>query len=290
MYERSTQSGYGSQSGSYSSYASSGRAAPTNEIRGADIIAEYLVKEKVPAILGYAGHGAIGLLDGLYKQTDRIRHISPRIEQAAGFMADVYFRLTGKPLAVYASTGPGPMNLMISVANAFYDNSAFLVITGNVPTTQLNSGALQDDYRYNGTMSSLFAPVVKKSFRIERVEDLCTALPEAFALMRSGRPGPVHIDMPYNLYIETAPVSVPEPRTNGAGGGWRMGLSDMTVSRALDLLLGARKPLILAGGGIRVAGAFGELQAVAEQLPGPVDRPAARTPGCPTPSRSGAHT
>ena len=77
-------------------------------MRGADIIAEYLVKEKVPYILGYAGHGAIGLLDGIYKQTDRIRHISPRIEQSAGFMADVYYRLTGQPLAVYASTGPGP--------------------------------------------------------------------------------------------------------------------------------------------------------------------------------------
>ena len=70
-------------------------AAGSNEMRGADIIAEYLVKEKVPYILGYAGHGAIGLLDGIYKQTDRIRHISPRIEQTAGFMADVYFRLTG---------------------------------------------------------------------------------------------------------------------------------------------------------------------------------------------------
>ena len=108
-------------------------AAGSNETRGADLIAEYLVKEKVPYILGYAGHGAIGLLDGIYKQTDRIRHISPRIEQAAGFMADVYYRLTGQPLAVYASTGPGPMNLMISVANAYYDCSAFFVITGQRP-------------------------------------------------------------------------------------------------------------------------------------------------------------
>ena len=127
-------------------------------MRGADIIAEYLVKEKIPYILGYAGHGAIGLLDGLYKQTDRIRHISPRIEQAAGFMADVYYRLTGQPLAVYASTGPGPMNLMISVANAFYDGSAFFVITGQVPTNQFDTGALQDDYRYHGDMSSMFTP------------------------------------------------------------------------------------------------------------------------------------
>jgi acetolactate synthase I/II/III large subunit len=228
------------------------------------------VKEGVPAILGYAGHGAIGLRDGIHRQTSRIRHISPRIEQAAGFMADVYFRLTGKLLAVYASTGPGPMNLMIAIANAFYDNSAFLVITGNVPTSQRNSGALQDDYRYNGTMSSLFAPIVKKSFRINRVEDFCTALPEAFALMRSGRPGPVHIDVPYDLYIETAAVVVPDPPATGVGDGWCMGLSDMTVARALDLLVSARKPLILAGGGVRVAGAFEQLRAAAEALDVPV--------------------
>jgi acetolactate synthase-1/2/3 large subunit len=271
-------SGYGgytssSPSASYQSYSSarsySGMPG-TNEMRGADIIAEYLVKEKVPYILGYAGHGAIGLLDGIYKQTSKIRHISPRIEQSAGFMADVYYRLTRKPLAVYASTGPGPMNLMISVANAFYDNSAFFVITGNVPTTQLNSGALQDDYRYNGTMSSIFAPVVKKSYRINKVEDLTRALPEAFSLMTSGRPGPVHMDMPYNLYIESAPVATPEPTHNGAGSAWRSSLSDMTVERALNLLLGAEKPLILAGGGLRVADAFEELKLVAEQLEIPV--------------------
>ena len=73
----------------------------SNQMRGTDIIAEYLVKERVPYLLGYCGHGAIGLLDGLHGHTDRIRHISPRIEQGAGFMADVYYRLTGRPLAVY---------------------------------------------------------------------------------------------------------------------------------------------------------------------------------------------
>lgn len=262
----SATTGYTPSPASYSAM----RAA--NEMRGADIIAEYLVKEKVPYILGYAGHGAIGLLDGIHKVTDKIKHISPRIEQTAGFMADVYYRLTGRPLAVYASTGPGPMNLMISVANAFYDHSAFFVITGNVPTTQLNSGALQDDYRYNGTMSSIFAPITKKSFRINRVDDLVRALPEAFSLMRTGRPGPVHLDMPYDLYIETAPVAVPEPRTNGSGhaSNWRSSISESSVERALTLLASAEKPLILAGGGIRVARAFEELKALAEQLDVPV--------------------
>ncbi len=266
--------GYQSPSSSYSSYGStpagSAYVAAPNEMRGTDIIAEYLVKEKVPYILGYAGHGAIGLLDGIYRQTDRIRHISPRIEQSAGFMADVYYRLTGQPLAVYASTGPGPMNLMISVANALYDCSAFFVITGNVPTTQLDSGALQDDYRYHGDMSSMFTPIVKKSWRISKVEDLVKALPDAFSMMRTGRPGPVHFDMPYDLYMRTAPVTSPDPNVHGTALNWRTTVADETTEKALSLLMSAQRPLILAGGGVRIARAYDELRALAEQLDVPV--------------------
>ena len=262
----------GTTSSGYSPYESQARGsvypAGSNEMRGTDIIAEYLIKEKVPYILGYAGHGAIGLLDGLYKQTDRIRHISPRIEQAGGFMADVYYRLTGQPLAVYTSTGPGPMNMMISVANAFYDCSAFFLITGQVPTTQFNTGALQDDYRYHGDMSSMFAPIVKKSWRIRKVEDLVKALPDAFAMMRSGRPGPVHFDMPYDLYMRTAPVSAPDPNVHPLN--WRTTVADETVEKALNLLTSSQRPLILAGGGVRVARAYEELKALAEQLEIPV--------------------
>lgn len=269
-----TSSGYSSYTPpqhTYSSPTTSYSGMPgSNEMRGADIIAEYLVKEKVPYILGYAGHGAIGLLDGIYKHTDKIRHISPRIEQGAGFMADVYFRLTGQPLAVYASTGPGPMNMMISVANAFYDNSAFFLITGQVPTTQVNSGALQDDYRYNGDMSSILQAVVKKSYRIRKVEELCGALPEAFQLMRTGRPGPVHFDMPYDLYIESAPVSTPEPAESNPASSWNAGISEYSIERALELLCSSERPLILAGGGIRVADAYEELKVLAEQLEIPV--------------------
>jgi acetolactate synthase I/II/III large subunit len=268
-YTQSSSNGYTGLSGYAPLTAYSGMPG-SNEMRGADIIAEYLLKERVPYILGYAGHGAIGLLDGIVKVKDRIRHISPRIEQAAGFMADVYFRLTGEPLAVYASTGPGPMNLMIAAANAYYDNSAFFIITGNVPTNQLNSGALQDDYRYNGSMSSIFEPVTKKSFRIDRVEDLSRALPEAFALMRNGRPGPVHMDMPYNLYIETAPILTPEPLRNGTRSNWQTPLSDSSVERALDVLVRSKKPLILAGGGIRVSRAYEQLKAFADQIGIPV--------------------
>lgn len=242
----------------------------TNELRGNEIIAEYLIKEKVPFLLGYAGHGAIGLLDAIYDRTDKIRHISPRVEQGAGFMADAYYRLTHQPLAIYASTGPGPMNMMISVANAYYDCSAFMLITGNVPTTQLATGALQDDYRYHGTMSSMFTPIVKKSYRADKVEDLVKIMPDAFAMMRTGRPGPVHLDMPYDLYIKSAAVEVPEPKREATVVNWRGEASDESVEKALDLLVRAQRPLILAGGGVKVAGAYEELKALADYTGVPV--------------------
>jgi hypothetical protein len=105
-HTNSSSSGSSSYGAGGTSHSVSRPLGGSNEMRGTDIIAEYLVKERVPYILGYAGHGAIGLLDGVFKIKDRIKHISPRIEQTAGFMADVYFRLTGQPLAVYASTGP----------------------------------------------------------------------------------------------------------------------------------------------------------------------------------------
>ncbi len=281
-YQRSTYQGYTPQSSTTTNNNNNNNNTTTtttttntyrpqsNEIRGADIIAEYLIKEKVPYIFGYAGHGAIGLLDAIYDRTDRIRHISPRIEQGAGFMADAYFRLTRQPLCVYASTGPGPMNSMIAVANAFYDCSSFLMITGNVPTTQADSGALQDDYRYKGDMSDMFSPIVKKSWRIRKVEDLVKALPDAFSLAKSGRPGPVHLDMPYDLYIKTAAVDVPDPNPDTTVVDWRASASEVAVDRALELLTGCQKPLILAGGGVKVGDAGQELKALAEHLGIPV--------------------
>ena len=263
--------GYRKNSPSYSSSSTFRLRTGSNEMRGTDIIAEYLMKERIPYMLGYCGHGAIGLLDGIHAHGDKIKHIAPRIEQGAGFMADAYYRLTGDPLAVYASTGPGPLNMTISVANAFYDHSAFCLFTGQVPTTQVNSGALQDDYRYNGNMSSFFEPVTKKSYRIREVADLVTALPEGFQLMRSGRPGPVHFDMPYNLYIETAPVSTPDPLPEKqASDGWRGQASEFDIERALDVLCSCDRPLILAGGAVRVSRSFKELEALANQLKIPV--------------------
>ena len=101
-----------------------------SKMKGADIIAEYMMKEKIPYMIGYAGHGAIGMLDSFFNKQDDIKIVWPRIETACGFMADAYFRVTKQPLPVYVSTGPGPALSTCAVANAFYDSSAFLQFTG----------------------------------------------------------------------------------------------------------------------------------------------------------------
>src|SRR5581483_10084894 len=235
------------------------------EIRGCDLVVEYLIKEKVPYMFGYAGHGAVGLLDGVYNHQDEIKIIFPWIECAAGYMADAYFRASGQVIPVYTSTGPGPMLLTVAMGNAFYDSSAFVAITGQVATNQYDSGALQEEYRhYQADFPSMAKVITKRSFQAQSVEDLGKFLPKAFKLARTGRPGPVHIDVPYDLWIRSGDVEVPEPEERSLSLNWRTPGSPGAVAAALELLTKAKRPLILAGGGVISSDASAEVQAFAE--------------------------
>ena len=161
-----------------------------SEMRGCDLVVDYLIKEETPYIFGYAGHGAVGLLDGVYHRQGELKLVWPRIESAAGYMADAYFRATGVPIPVYTSTGPGPMLLTVAMGNAFYDSSAFIAITGQVATNQYDSGALQEEYRHHqADFPSVAKVITKRSFQAHSVEDLAKFLPKAFKLARTGRPG-----------------------------------------------------------------------------------------------------
>ena len=167
-----------------------------SKMKGADIIAEYMMKEKIPYMIGYAGHGAIGMLDSFFNKQDDIKIVWPRIETACGFMADAYFRVTKQPLPVYVSTGPGPALSTCAVANAFYDSSAFLQFTGQAPLSQFDTGALQEQYRYHqADFSTAIQPYVKQSYQAVTAGQLSSFLPKAFKLMKTGRPGPVHLSL-----------------------------------------------------------------------------------------------
>jgi len=182
--------------------------------KGAEIMVEYLIKEKVPYLFGVCGHGNIGFLDAAANAADRIRTISVHHEQAAGYMADAYYKVRHQPVATYTSCGPGSCNLPVELAGAMMDSSSFLAITGNVQTTQFNRMPFQETGRYfQGDFPSVIRPLVKKSFQPTRVEMLPLAMKQAFGLLRTGRPGPVNIDVPLNVFQESADVEIPEPDT-----------------------------------------------------------------------------
>ena len=240
-------------------------------LNGGEVIVEYLAREKVPYVFGLCGHGNVGLLDALYDRTDAIKTISTRHEQTAGHMADAYFRVAHHPVATLTSCGPGSANMPIALACAFMDSSALLAITANVPTSQFNRAAFQETYRhFQADFPTVIRSYVKRSWQPTRTDMLPTALRQAFATMLGGRPGPVNLDVPFNVFKEPAEVDVPEP------GAWRAGISSRSggdpaaIQRVVDLLRQARRPLIYVGHGVTLSEAGDELTAFARRLRIPV--------------------
>ena len=227
-------------------------------MKGGELIAEYLVKQKVPYLFGICGHGNVGILDPLYAVRDKLKLVSPRHEQCAGHMADGYFRVKHQPVATLTSTGPGSANLVMSLATALSDSSAFLAITSNVPTSQMNRGPFQEIYQHNqADFPSVIRPVVKRAFQPTRVDMLPLALRQGFDTMLTGRPGPVNIDVPYNVYQEEGEVELPP--ASHVFGQHRPGASDADVAKALDMVTDATRPVIFIGHGATLAEAGPEI-------------------------------
>ncbi|MBD1548820.1 thiamine pyrophosphate-binding protein [Roseibium aggregatum] len=237
--------------------------------KGGDLIAEFLVKEKIPYVFGICGHGNVGLLDSLYDVKDEVKLVSPRHEQTAAHMADGFFRVSHKPAATLTSTGPGSANLIMGLAVAQTDSSAVFSITANVPTSQFNRGPFQElNQHHQADFNNVIKPVVKRSFQPTRVEMLPLAMRQAAQTMTSGRPGPVNLDVPYNLFIEEAEVKE-EPAWAGFNSR-RSGASEADIAQATDWLLAAERPVIFIGHGVTLSEAAGELVALAERLSIPV--------------------
>ena len=238
---------------------------------GAEIIIEYLVREGVPYLFGLCGHGILGFLDAAYAYRDRIKVISVHHEAAAAFMADAFFRVAHRPVATFSSCGPGSVNLLLGLASAFMDSSAFLAITGNVPTCQFNRGPFQETGRhFQADFPSVVRHYVKRSFQATRPEQLPLMVRQAFAVMLQGRPGPVNLDVPLDVFVERAEVEIPEPGLWRHGISCRSGGEPEAIERALDLLISAERPLMVAGHGVELAEAAAELATLAEALQVPV--------------------
>ncbi|HXX85405.1 MAG TPA: thiamine pyrophosphate-binding protein [Casimicrobiaceae bacterium] len=238
-------------------------------MKGSELIAEYLVRQKVPYVLGICGHGNVGMLDALHGVRDKVKLVSPRHEQCAGHMADAYFRVRHSPVATLTSTGPGSANLVMSLATAISDSSAFLAITSNVPTSQMNRAPFQELYKHNqADFPNVLRPVVKRSFQPSRVDMLPLALRQAFDTMVTGRPGPVNLDIPYNLYQEEADVTVPP--TAHKLGLHRPAASGNDVNAVMSLLKAAQRPVFFIGHGTTLSEAAPELTALSQRLGVPV--------------------
>lgn len=238
------------------------KPAPTiskeRPMKGAEIMVEYLIKENVPYLFGVCGHGNVGFLDACAAASDRIKTISTHHEQSAGYMADAYYKVKHQPVATFTSCGPGSCNLVIALANAMMDSSAYLAITGNVPTTQFNRMPFQETGRYfQGDFPSVIRPYVKRSFQPTRADMVPLAMKQAFGLLRTGRPGPVNIDVPLDVFQEetSAPVPDPDPVVYQRSPGDPEGLAKATAK-----LLGAQRPVILVGQGVLIAEASPELE------------------------------
>jgi acetolactate synthase-1/2/3 large subunit len=237
--------------------------------KGGELIAEFLVREKIPYVFGICGHGNVGMLEALYDRRDEITLISPRHEQTAGHMADAYFRVAHHPVATLTSCGPGSANIVMSLACALSDSSAFLAITANVPTSQFNRGPFQELNRHNqADFPSVVRPLVKRSFQPTRVEMLPLALKQAMSLMTTGRPGPVNIDVPFDVFQEEADVEV--PRSVLANVSNRPGASPEDIAKAADLLFSAERPVIFVGHGVTLSEAAADLTEFAHRLGIPV--------------------
>jgi acetolactate synthase-1/2/3 large subunit len=245
--------------------------SPRNALNGAQVIVDYLIQEKVPQVFGLCGHGNIQFIDALYERSDELKTISVHHESVAGFMADVYYRVSGRPTATFTSCGPGSANLPISLGNAFLDSVPFLAVTGNVPTSQFNRGAFQELYRhYQADFPSTVRSYCKKVFQPTRGEMVPLAIRQAWKTMTTGRPGPVVLDVPFDVFMESAAEEAPNAKAWNGNISSRCGADPEGVVKAVDMLLGAERPVMLVGQGVRYGGAAEELLKLAERLQIPV--------------------
>lgn len=235
----------------------------TNMMTGARILLECLKKEGVDEVFGYPGGSILNLYDALYEFKD-IKHYLVRHEQAAIHAAEGYSRASGKPGVAFVTSGPGACNAITGIANAYYDGYPIVVFTGQVSLNLIGNDAFQE-----ADIVGITRSCCKHNYLVKDVRQLPHIIKEAFYIATTGKPGPVVIDLPKNILTSKAEFEWPEkvklPGYNPTYDG-----HPKQISRALQLLCNAKKPAIIAGGGIVHSNAHKELEKLANDLHVPV--------------------
>jgi acetolactate synthase-1/2/3 large subunit len=233
------------------------------KMNGARILLECLKKEGVDTVFGYPGGTVINIYDELYSFKD-IRHILPRHEQAGVHAADGFARATGRVGVAIATSGPGATNTVTGIATAYMDSIPIVVITGQVPTPLIGNDAFQEV-----DIIGITRPCTKHNFLVRDVKELATILKKAFYIARSGRPGPVLVDIPKDVQIAQTDFKYPET-VDIRGYKPTIEGHPKQVERAMEMLLAAKKPVIYVGGGVILANAAEELTKLCSLLNVPV--------------------
>ena len=242
-----------------------------NMLDGGQVIVDYLIREKVPYAFGLCGHGNIQFIDALYERQTTSRPSRCITRRSPASWPTVYYRVSGKPTATFTSCGPGSANLPIALANAFLDSVPFLAVTGNIPTSQFNRGAFQELYRhYQADFPSTVRAIASACSSRRAASMVPLAVRQAWKTMVTGRPGPVVLDVPFDIFKEAAAEETPKPEEWNANISCRCGADPEGVAKAVDMLLAAERPVILVGQGVKYGGAADDLLALAERLQIPV--------------------
>jgi acetolactate synthase-1/2/3 large subunit len=239
-------------------------------LRGADIVAEMLVRLGVPYVAGIPGHTVLDMLDALYERRDRITSVITRNEETAGYLADAYFRIAGRPMAALVHNSVGAANLLTGVMNARLDSSAMIVISGDVWTKSQGRGGFQElAFDRDAGTPDIFRGSVKRSWQINQAAKLPETLLKAYKEAVTGRPGPVHIDITQEAFAEWVEVDLPDDVSAFMPAYRVRGDADATT-RAAAVLAEAERPAILAGGGALRSGAGADLLRLAERIGAPI--------------------
>ncbi|MBQ8310829.1 MAG: biosynthetic-type acetolactate synthase large subunit [Clostridia bacterium] len=230
-------------------------------LSGSDILVKTLIEQGCETVFGYPGGQILNVYDSLYKYQNEINHVLCAHEQGATHAADGYARTTGKVGVVISTSGPGATNLVTGIATAYLDSIPMVAICGNVPTTQIGTDSFQEI-----DITGVTLPITKHNYFVASVEDLAETLREAFRLAKSGRPGPVLIDVPKDVqiakceYKAEASVEKDEP----------FAAKDVRVKEAAEIVNSAKRPFIYFGGGVITSGAQDEVLALAEKIDAPI--------------------